>query len=414
MYLLVAGFRFKNTPIKIREKFAFKHQDLSVALKIILEYPSIKEAIILSTCNRTEIYVVCEDTEVASGSIVRFLADYHQLELTDIRKHMFTLMHDDTVKQIFRVTSGLDSIIIGENQIIHQVKEALAIAQQENSIGVILDKLFKASLTTSKKLRSQTNISNIVTNISSAAIELAKDQVGEIENKSITILGAGKMANLALKYLIAKYEHKNISIINRTAKKIDLCCDDHKYPVEGFDQLTEKLKSTDILIVCTSAPHIIVKKEHIPENKQLLVVDISVPRNVDTSIASIQGVTLFNTDDLQVLVDKYEPIKYELIAQANAIIKEEIDNFSGWLVTQDVIPTIKKIYEKFEDIRKERIEQLRNKKCPYSSERCLIVEELSKQIVKTILHDPTVRIKSTKDHEDIYMAAKLLGELFDL
>jgi len=237
MYLLVSGFRYKNAPLEVRERFSFSKKNLSEALKKLLLYPSIKEAVILSTCNRTEIYVLVEDTEVGTGSIVRFLSDYHNLSISEIRKYMFTLMHEDTVRQIYKVTSGIDSMILGETQITNQVKEAFKIAKEAQSADKILIRLFTSALATSKKIRTSIILRSLISDIPSGAIELAREQVGEFKDKNIAIIGAGNMASLALKCLIAKYNHDNIVLLNRSAKSIRNAYIDYELHSKGIDEL---------------------------------------------------------------------------------------------------------------------------------------------------------------------------------
>lgn len=414
MYLLVAGFRYKNAPLEIRELLSFKAQDLPDALKKLLLYPSIKEAVILSTCNRTEIYTVVEDTEVASGSIIRFLADYHNLDISEIRKYMFTLMHEDTVRQIYKVTAGLDSMVLGECQITHQVKEAFAVAQDIKSIDVVLDRLFKSALSTNKKIRSQTSIGTLVTNISSAAIELVRKHLGNISDKQITIMGTGEMASLALEYLVSKYDHNHITIVNRSSSPIKAGCNNNNFPIMPIDKLKEILNTTDILFVCTAAPHYVVNKSYIPISKEITIVDIAVPRNVDPDIADLSNVRLFNIDDIQNLIDKEARMSEEMLVVAENIIVEETEKFLNWMMTLDIVPTLKMVRDRIESIRQIKLEKFKTKTCPYSQERCLIIEELSKQIVSTILHDPTVRIKCNQGHDELFQTAKLLGDLFNI
>lgn len=415
MYLLVSGFRYKQAGLEVRERFSFGEKELSSALRKLLEYPSIKEAVILSTCNRTEIYTLVEDTEIASGSIVRFLADYHNLDISEIRKYMFTLMHDDTIRQLYKVTSGIDSMVIGETQIFNQVKQAFNAAREAKSVDVILTKLFKSAFTASKKVRSQTKLKSLISDISSGAIELARLNVdGNFQNQNIMIIGAGKMASLALKYLVAKYEHSNIKVLNRTAKPLESIYANYKVAAGTMADLKEQLTNTNILLVATSAPHYIVRPEHISDAKKLIVVDISVPRNVDPEIANIKGVRLFNTDDIQQLVEQNSKEKDKMLAIAEQVVKEEAEKFNSWMMTLDIIPTIKKVRSKIETIRQNRIEKARSKVCPYSNDRCQVIEELSKQLVNNILHDPTVRIKANQSHEQLFQTAKLLNDLFNL
>jgi glutamyl-tRNA reductase len=414
MHLLVAGFRYKNAPVEIREQFSFKEEALPRALKSLLTYPSIKEAVILSTCNRTEIYTLVADTEIASGSIVRFLADFHSLNLHDIRKYMFTLMHEDTVRQIYKVTAGMDSMILGENEITHQVKKAFSAAQETGTTGTVLEKLFTTAFATNKKIRTQTCITSVIDNVSSAAIELARIKLGSIEDKQVAIIGAGTMASLALKHLIAKYDHKKVVVLNRSEKPLQNLYDNYKIPTGHINKLKEVLENSDALFVCTAAPHFIVRPEHIPASKPLVIVDISVPRNVDSEVDKLPNVSLFNTDDIHDLINQSVIVKEEMLSRAEEIVKEETEKFTGWMINLDIIPTIVKIREKLDAIRQAKVDKMRQKTCPFSHQRCQLMEELSKQLVKTILHDPTVRIKATQGHEELYQTAKLLNEIFDL
>lgn len=414
MYFFVAGFRYKNAPLEVRERLSFSKDEIPAALKTLLTYPTIKEGLILSTCNRTEIYAFVEDTEAGSGSIVRFLADYHNIELTEIRKYMYTLMHDDTAKQIFKVASGMDSMVLGETEITCQVKEAFAIAQQAGTVGPMLENLFKAALATNKMIRTQTRLNNVVDNVSSAAIEVAKKEPGALEGRQITIVGAGKMAVLALKHLIARYDHRDIVVLNRSEKPLKTINDHYKCSVGSIKNLKEVLKTTDIVFVCTAAPHVIVKKEHIPEGRSMVIVDISVPRNVDADVADLSGIKLFNTDDLKQLIDSEAERKEEELNKAEKIVNEEQQKFNSWVAQQDVMPIIKKLRQKVEYIRKEKVDSVRKSDCPYSEERCIVIENLTTQIVNAILHDPTVRIKSTKNHEEMYQTAKMLHDMFNL
>jgi glutamyl-tRNA reductase len=414
MYLLVAGFRYKNAPVRVREQFSINTENMPLALQSFIRYPSIRETIILSTCNRTEFYMLVDDTEVASGSIVRFLADYHNLEVSEIRKYMFTLMHDDTIRQIFKVTSGIDSMVVGETEITYQVKEAFNIAHKAQTTGPILDKLFNAALATNKKVRTLTNITSIVDNVSSAAIELAKNSTGDLKNKKIAVVGAGKMATLALKHLVAKYNHRDIIVLNRSEKPLEYIYDRYKFPVASFRKLKETLATIDILFVATAAPHVIIKPEQIPQNKKLTIIDISVPRNVDNSVGNMPGITLYNTDDIHKFLHDQADTRNEMISQAEKIIKEEAENFSQWLIQRDIVPTMVKLRDKIEMLRQEKIDKMRSKVCPFSEQKCMLMEELSRQLVNTILHDPTVRIKSTREHQEIYQTARLLNDLFNL
>lgn len=410
MYLLVSGIRYKNAPIEVRERLTFSNKELPAALKLLLTYPAIKEAVILNTCNRTEIYVVTDRTDVAVSSVLRFFSDYHQLDVAEIRKYLFSLMHEDTIRHIYRVAAGIDSMIVGEHQIVNQVKESFALAQASNTIDLVLEKLFKSALSVSKKVRTDTNIQTSIVDIPSGAIELVRSHYDNIKNKSIIILGSGEMALLTAEILKQKYECKNITLLCRDIDKVKAV----DIEVLSIDNLKEALNTNEIVFVCTSAPHYIVTEPCISNNKSVVIVDISIPRNVNPEIANIDNVILYNTDDIQRVIDDASKEEEKQLAIADYIINEEANKFKHWMTNLDIIPTLKMIRSKIEDIRLDKLEKARAEKCPFSKEKCLMIDKLTKQLVNTILHNPTVKITSNKTKEEINHITNLLREMFDL
>lgn len=410
MYLLVSGIRYKNAPIDVRERLAFTNKELSTALKDLLEYPAIDEAVILNTCNRTEIYVVTDKTDVAVSSILRFLSEYHKLDISEIRKYMFSLMHEDTIRHIFRVTSGIDSMVVGECQIVSQVKESFALAQASNTVDLVLERLFKSALYVSKKVRTDTALQTFITDIPTGAIELIKSSCNDITNKSIAVVGSGEMALLTVDILKHKHDCLDITLLCRDLDSVNL----PDTQITSIANLKDILKKVELVFVCTSAPHYIITKDCISSNNPLIIIDISVPRNVDPELTELNSITLFNSDDIQRVMDDSSQENDKQLAIADYIINQEALKFKHWMTNLDIIPTLKKIRNKIEDIRLEKLQKLRSESCPFSKEKCLMIDKLTKQLVNTIMHNPTVKITSNKTKEEIQIITNLLKEMFNL
>ncbi|MGD9579952.1 MAG: glutamyl-tRNA reductase [Vampirovibrionia bacterium] len=410
MYLLVTGVRYKNAPIDVRERLSFSHKILPEALNKLKQYPSINEVVILNTCNRTEIYVVTDKTDIAMSSIYRFLADFHNVDISKVRKYMFSLMHNDTIRHLFNVASGLDSMIIGEHQIVNQVKECFSIAQSANSVDLILERLFKSALYVSKKVRTDTNIQSSIHDIPSGAVELARRYFSNLSELPVAVIGSGEMANLTVDILHKKFDCKQVTCLCRDTSKI---CS-NKVDLDSIVNLENVLNKVELVFVCTSAPHFIITRDNIVSDNPLFIVDISVPRNVEPSVAYMDSIQLFNTDDIQTILDEYSSEKEKQMLIADYIIDQESKRFANWMNNLDLIPTLKKIRYKIEDIRKDKLNKLRSDNCPFSKEKCLMVDTITKQLVNTILHNPTVNITSNKTKEEVSYITNLLREMFDL
>jgi glutamyl-tRNA reductase len=413
MYILVAGVRHQTAPIEVRERFALTEEQIETAIPMLMSLPSIRECAILTTCNRTELYVVVNQTDEGLQSIKTFFAEFKQVDYDAYRGSVFTLLHEDAAMHLFRVASGLDSLILGEGQILAQVKETLAVAQRHKSNGVVLDKLFKTALSIGKRVRTETGISNRDISVSRAAYEYARQLLPDFLDKRITMVGGGKMAEILLHSLrreMTDAQRERVCVVNRSANRLATLTEKFGFRGVTWEQLEPVIAESDVLFVATGAPHVVLDTEDFPESSPKLVIDISVPRNVAPEVGELPWIQLFNTDNLAGITGYSPEMRDQLKDQARAIIYEEYANFFQWLISLPVVgPTITMLRSKVETIRKSEA----SCSCPVTGTSCSVIDNLSKNLVNKILHDPTVRLKATRNMEEIYQQAAMLSHLFN-
>lgn len=413
MHLLVAGVRHRSAPIEVREKFALTEDEIDGAIPFLLTLPGIQECAILTTCNRTEIYVAVTQTDLGIQSIKQFFQEFKKVNMADYRGAVMTLLHEDAAMHLFRVASGLDSLIIGEGQILAQVKDTLAKAQSLNSNGMVLDKLFKTALTVGKRVRSETGIANRDVSVSKAAYELAKKINPNLLNQPLALVGGGKMAEIllgALKREMTPEQQQNVVVVNRSQQRLDSLVEKYGFKGLTWDALPEVLTQSQTLFVATGAPHVVLDETDFADHRPSLILDISVPRNVSPKVGELEGTQLFNTDDLAGTMGYTPESQLEIKAQAKDIIHEEYAQFFRWLLSMPVVgPTITMLRSKVETIRQNEAACA----CPVIGTSCSMIDNLSKTLVNKILHDPTVRLKSTHNMEEIYQQAAMLSHLFN-
>lgn len=429
-HLVVCGLNYHSTPIAIRERFVIPESCIQHALEGLRRFPNLQEAAILSTCNRTEVYAVVSDVAAGMKDIEEFFKSAQSIDDHSSLSPNFRLLRDDVALHLMRVASGLDSLILGEGQIMNQVKAAHQAALEAKTAGPILDHLFKMALGAGKRVRSETSLGRRSVSISSAAVELARETFGSLDGKEITVIGAGKMAQICMKYLASSKSKARLTWLNRSPETIEqfLSCEtkakdkvDASYSFEDRHRLAAK---SDLVIVATGAQdHLLNHDSYLSEKetfeespKNCLIIDISVPRNVDPKISEIAGVTLKHTDDLKEIVSTNLKEREALVDQAEEIILDNLDDFHSWHRSRLVVPTIAELREKIEAIRIEQMVKGGVKNCSVSnsSSNNGNVEEVSRAIVNQILHHPTVQLKATKDYEVLKQQAEALRTLFNL
>ncbi len=419
MHTLVIGVRHKTAPIEIREKLAFSPEEVPDALREMLTLPGIVEGAILNTCNRTEVYATVTDTVLGIRSLKTFLSDYKQFDYNRHMKHAFILMHEDAVMHLFRVASGLDSLVLGEGQIMAQVKETLKAAMMVGSSGEIIDKLFKTALSVGKAVRSQTGIANRDISVARAAFDFASTQYPEFLQGNIALIGAGKMAEIlmaSLKTALPEDQRaaEQIVIVNRTPERVKALSNKYGFPGYGWDDLERVINHYDTLFVTTSSPHFVLHPELFQSiNRPKLIIDIAVPRNVDPMVAEFGGVHLYNTDDLAGYSGYTGENRMRLISQAHQVIEKEFQKYQQWQVSRTAVPVITQLRARVDDIRRTEVAGI-EAHCPHVQKSCTIIDDLSRTLVNKILHDPTVQLRSTPHLDEIYRQAEFLSRLFNI
>lgn len=419
MNIIVIGLNHKTAPVQIREKLAFQSEDtIRKALKQLIQLEGINETVIFSTCNRVEIYIYSDkaDKDSIVNRVKNFLSDFHHIEIRDFENYLYIYKNKETVEHLFKVTSSLDSMILGEPQITGQVKDSYEIALSERTTSLILNHLMNRALFTAKRVRNETRIGENPVSVSYAAVGLIKKVFDELSRKTVLLVGAGEMAELALKHLIG-IGINNIYVINRTYDRAKELAKDFNGVALPFDNLKELLTKVDIVICSTGAPNYVITFQMIKEimplrkYKPLFFIDISVPRNIDPSINEIDNVYLYNIDDLQDVVDSNLLERKKESDKALKIVKEETEKFMQWLSSLQSVPLIISIRNKAEEVRQQELEKFKARFKELSPEVLNSVDYLTQSIINKIMHSPTVALKNNCDNKEIliFAARRLFG-----
>lgn len=416
MKIFVAGLNHSTADVEVREKVAFNGSRLEEGLRRFRELPEIEEAMILSTCNRVELYARVKDTLKASESIKTFLSEFHNVNRASLDKALYIYDDINAIRHIFRVASSLDSMVIGEPQILGQLKEAFETALEKKTTGILLNRLMKKAISVAKRVRSETRIAENAVSISFAAVELAKKIFADLSGKVFMLLGAGEMAELAARHIMTNGV-KEVIVANRSYERAcDLSKEFNGRPVKLDDFLREMVHA-DIVICSTGAPHYILLRDQMQkvmkERKQrpVFLIDISVPRNIDPRINDLDNVYLYNIDDLQGIVDANMFERKKEAEKAEKIIEEEIEPFLKWLSSLDSVPTIVALREKAEEIRKEEFEKLMNRFPGMEDKQKKAIEYMASAIINKLIHPPTKALKEEPEDKDLLIAIikKLYG-----
>lgn len=421
MNIAVVGLSHKTAPVEVREKLSIPTPQTADAIAQLTSYPHITEVSILSTCNRLELHVVTDQTDQGVREVMQFLSDYSKVPLFELRQHLFILLHQDAVMHLLRVSAGLDSLVLGEGQILAQVKHAHKIGQQHKGVGRILNRLLKQAITAGKRVRTETSIGTGAVSISSAAAELAKLKRPDLESCRICIVGAGKMARLLVQHLLSK-EPCRITILNRTINRAnDLAAQFNGANIQTgtLDTLLETVCASDVVFTCTSATEPVLNRTKlepvIGPNQTLMLFDIAVPRNVHTDVNDLEHVQAFNVDDLKAVVAQNQESRRRMAMEAEALLEEELDAFMDWWRSLDTVFTISSLRSKVESIREQELEKaLSRLGGEFGSKQREVVEALTRGIVNKILHDPMVQLRAQRDIEARQQAMHALHTLFDL
>ena len=417
--LILVGVNHKTTPVEIREKLAFTKGKIEESVDHLFNFPDIIEHTILSTCNRVEIYARANCQDSAIKSIKQFICDFHGLSLVELEDYFYSYRNKEAVEHLFRVSSSLDSMILGEAQILGQVKEAYSLARDLRSTGLVLNQLFEKAFSIAKKVREETGIAERSVSISSAAVELAQKIFDDLENHTVMLVGTGEMAELAAKHLIS-YGVKTVYVTSRTYERAANLARTLNGSALDFEAFKNELHRADIVITSTSAPNFIIKKEivekaiHERKNKPIFFIDIAVPRDIEPDVNDLENVYLYDIDDLQVVVSANIKEREKEAKNAMNFISQEVTKFNNWVGALDAVPTIVEIRKKAENIRKQEIEKTLKKISHLSEDDKQLLRQMSSSMINKILHKPTIKLKQKTQSEDGHVYLKAIRHLFHL
>jgi glutamyl-tRNA reductase len=418
MRLLAVGISHRTAPVELRESVDFGRRGLEAALTAFAARNVSPEAVVLSTCNRAEIYAVSE-SDAAVDAINRFFCEYHEVDPQTLADHLYSHSGTNAARHLFRVASGLDSLVVGEPQILGQVKAAYATASDLHFAGTVTHRLFHSAFAVGKRVRSETGLGEGAVSVSYAAIELGKKIFGDLSGLNVLILGAGEMAELSGVHLRAQ-NVRLITIASRTFASAEALARQLEGRAVPWDDLRAALTSADIVVTATGAAEPVLTKSNVGEvmrsrrNRPLFVIDIALPRDVEASVADLEQVFLYHMDDLQSIVSENLARRSTELAAAEAIVDQEVARFAQWLQAREVIPTIVGLRQRFESIRQSELRRLEPKMAAMSPEARARVDEITRLIVEKLLLTPTEQLKTAGDDAVVIAHAEALHRLFAL
>ncbi len=409
MDILVIGLNHKTAGIEIREKIAFDSQRILDALRIIKNSPIVRECIILSTCNRVEIYAGVRDKDEGTEFIKDFISNFHNVPRQLLDKNLYVYHGADAIRHIFRVSSSLDSMIVGEPQILGQVKDAFSLSLKNRTTGMVLNRLMEKAASIAKRIRIETGIAESAVSISFAAVELAKKIFGDLSIKSFMLIGAGEMAELATRHLMNSGV-REVFVTNRTYERAEELAREFGGRPIKFDNFMDELLHVDIIICSTGAPDYILVKEDIHrimkqrKQKPMFIIDISVPRNIDPAINDLDNVYLYDIDDLQGVIEVNIQERNKEAQKAEAIVNSGVESFLKWQASLSAVPTIVALRDKAEEIRRTELENALRRLGPLGEEQKKRIDYLTKAIVNKLIHHPTIALKYEEEDRDELIA----------
>ena len=399
MPILLYGMNHVSAPIDVRERAAFPADELSGAMKRLSKTDPFSEGLILSTCNRTEVLVNARREE-AGEALRRFVACERHMSEEDLERHCYLHAGQDAVRHIFRVAASLDSMVVGEAQILGQVKEAYATAQRAGSLGAVLDALMKRSFSIAKKVRTETSIARHPVSIAHAAAGLARDIFGDLKDNSVLILGAGKMGRLAAQHLIGQGV-SSVVVVNRSYRNGVTLARELGGRAAPFDRLFEEMQQADVVVASTSAPNYIVRYEdalrisRARRGRPLFFIDIALPRDIDPRVNEIGNVYIYDIDDLQGVVRRNLDERQHEADHAETMVARETEAYLGWLRTLEVTPMIVDLRQRLHDMGKYELNRFRHKLGSLSEDQVKVLEDLTGALINKVLHGPISALKRT-------------------
>jgi glutamyl-tRNA reductase len=419
MHIAVVGLNHRTAPVEVREKLSFSGDTLGDALKQLKSYPVIQGCAILSTCNRTEIYAATMEMDEGLNAIWDFLSGFSGTDISQIKN--FTYCHTlyDTIRHIFRVAAGLDSMLLGETEILGQVRMAYQQAVDYGATNRVLNMLFQQAITIGKRVRTETGIDKNAVSTGYAAVELARTHLSSLASSTVLLVGAGKISELTARHLVANGV-TSVIVSNRSFERAESLAAQFKGKAVKFNEMYTYMEKADIVICCTAAAHTVVKYTEMckvmerRKGRRMVIIDIAVPRDVETEVTNIEGITLYDIDDLKNIVDHNLELRKKAAIIAESIIEEELDDFMRRLGMQFTVPTITALKQWGNEIKQKELKRALNRLGDLSEHDRKVISSMANSIVNQILHLPVSKLKSYALTTEGHLYTEILQNLFDL
>jgi glutamyl-tRNA reductase len=410
----------RTAPVDLRERLDFSSRDLGAAVEAVAARPSMAESVVLSTCNRSEIYVASEDPARARDELVTFLSDYHHVPTQAFQPHLFALENSAAVAHLFRVAAGLDSLVVGEPQILGQVKDAFQSATNKRCVGPVLRHVFQWSFGVGKRVRTETALGEGAVSVSFAAVALARKIFGRLHGRRVLVVGAGEISSLTAQHLRA-HGVGDIVITSRTHAHAETLAAEVGGMAVPWEGMIAALGSAEIVITATGSPRPIITRAQLEavqgrraRSNPLFIIDVAVPRDVDSAVGDIEQVFLYNIDDLQSIVEENLSRRAAEVERAESIVNEEVTRFMAWQRSRSAVPTVVALRQRFESIRRSELQRLEGKLGALSPDARARVDEVTRLIVEKLLLEPTEQLKALPDEETQAAYTEAVNRLFKL
>jgi len=419
MHIVIVGLSHNTAPVEIREKLAFAPTAMEQPLRQMLALPAVAEGLIVSTCNRVELCAATKEPEAAIVELRRFLADFHEISADEINAKLFEYQGEEAIRHLFRVASSLDSMVLGEPQILGQIKTAYGYAAEFKTVGLILNRFLHKAFSVAKRVRTETAIASNAVSVSFAAVELARKIFDRIDDKGVMIIGAGEMCELAARHFVANGIAK-VLVTNRTFERAEKLATEFNGKAIPFDNFVDHLAEVDIVMTSTGAPNFILGKRQMEEvlkrrkNRPMFLIDIAVPRDIDPKVNKLDNAYLYDVDDLQGVVQANLKERQKEAGKAEVIVEQEIGQFHQWLGNLEVKPTIIALRQKLEEIRRQELEKTFGNLKDLGKKERKSVEAMTNAIINKILHQPTAVLKRTQNDTSGEDYVDAVRALFDL
>ncbi len=416
--LAVIGLNFRTSPVAVRERFWIDPERRPEALMQLVRSEGIEEIITLATCNRTEFIVWASDVPTAANSVLRFLTQEYQLKLCEW-SHFYRLMDDVALTHIFRVTSSLDSMVLGEPEITGQVKQAWAQAQQVGTTGRFLDAVMQKALTVSKRIRTETAVGSSTVSVPYASVELSRKVLGDLSDRELLLIGAGKMSERAAHYLM-KAGANRVTVLNRTAAHAEDLAGQLGAASVPWEEKIEQLRKADIVVSSTASPNFILTRQEATQisrdrkHRPMVIIDIAVPRDIEPIVGAEEGIHLFDMDDLEDVVKRNSAGRHTAAESAEKIVQGEVQGFRGKLMAERVVPTIVALRNRLDELCRQELEVLRKEFGPFTEDQDQALTALTAHITRRIAGSLARELKELPERAEQDVLTAAVGQLFQL